>query len=102
MRNYKDRHRPIEKELLHLDFRSELSAFDKHFYFGSIEHLKSITKQDYLRNRSKPLKNVIESGEIIQIRTKIQNDKVIELTSEELKMIAIAEGKGSEKPCLRM
>lgn len=34
MNPQKEREQPIEKELVYIDFRGELSAFDKFFYFG--------------------------------------------------------------------
>ncbi|MBD1997828.1 AAA family ATPase [Leptolyngbya sp. FACHB-541] len=66
--------RPIELKVTHLDFRGELPAFDKYFYFPDPKHLaervrsakvrgklrRDYRKQDYLRQRSKPLRKAIE------------------------------------------
>lgn len=51
----------IEKNAIYLDFRSEISAFDKYFYHGDLKQtLRNNTKQDHIRSRSKYLKEVIE------------------------------------------
>jgi predicted ATPase len=65
---------PIKLKVIHLDFRGELPAFDKYFYFPDPKHLadrarsakvsgklrREYRKQDYLRQRSRPLKKEIE------------------------------------------
>lgn len=65
---------PISLEVIHLDFRGELPAFDKYFYFPDQAHLRQrakaakgvkvlrrgYRKQDYLRRRSPLLKKKIE------------------------------------------
>lgn len=52
------RNPPIKKPVKFLDFRSELSAFDKFFHFGQFKNRKTITsKQDYLRKYSVYIKN---------------------------------------------
>jgi predicted ATPase len=65
---------PIKLKVVHLDFRGELPAFDKYFYFPDPKHLarriryakehgslrREYRKQDYLRQRSKSLKKAIE------------------------------------------
>lgn len=57
----KTRWNPIEKEVTYIDFRSELSAFDKCFYFGHFEKAPSIKNiKDFLRLRSKSLKKIID------------------------------------------
>ncbi|MGG4103661.1 AAA family ATPase [Paenibacillus lautus] len=85
----KPRSNPIEKDLVYIDFRKELSAFDKFFYFGSIDHLRSSSKQDYIRLQSVKLKNLIDSGEIHEIRGCVQNENVIQLTEAEIKAVAL-------------
>jgi ABC-type branched-subunit amino acid transport system ATPase component len=69
---------PIKLKVIHLDFRGELPAFDKYFYFPDPKHLeerirsakergvlrREYRKQDYLRQRSKPLKKEIEKSGI--------------------------------------
>ncbi|MEQ9406420.1 MAG: AAA family ATPase [Fuerstiella sp.] len=65
---------PIDCAIVHLDFRGELPAFDKYFYFPDPSHLASRSayakrrrvlrreykKQDYLRQRSRRLRNHLE------------------------------------------
>ena len=52
----------IDKEVVYLDFRSEISAFDKYFYHGDLNKSQRITsKQDFLRARSEYLKQCIDS-----------------------------------------
>lgn len=87
MKTNQQRSNPIEKELVYIDFRKELSAFDKFFYFGNIDHLKSNTKQDYLRLKSKELKHVIETGDIRKVRGNPQNKKPVQLTDVEINII---------------
>jgi predicted ATPase len=51
---------PLEKNVLYLDFRSLLSAYDKFFYFGKFKAGKKITsRQQYVRKYSKHLKTVL-------------------------------------------
>ncbi|MDV3349947.1 AAA family ATPase [Leptothoe sp. LEGE 181152] len=86
--------RPIRLHVRHLDFRGELPAFDKYFYFPDPKHLaerdrdrkKKIdstgriikySKQDYLRSRSSKLKKEIEKSGV-------------DLTNYELKIIRYA------------
>lgn len=78
----------LQKNWVYLDFRSELSAFDKFFYFGSIENLKSKTKQTYLRTKSKQLKNIIENNLTRFVREKRQNNQVINMEDKELEAIS--------------
>lgn len=66
---------PISLKVIHLDFRGELPAFDKYFYFPDPKHLANrdreakkrwgksrqpYRKQDYLRQRSIRLKKALE------------------------------------------
>lgn len=69
---------PVKLKVTHLDFRGELPAFDKYFYFPDPKHLKdrirsakkrgvlrrAYRKQDYLRRRSIPLRKEIEKSSI--------------------------------------
>lgn len=79
---------PIRLKVTHLDFRGELPAFDKYFYFPDPKHLevrahyarkqgklrRAYRKQDYLRRRSGPLKKQMEK-------------EGLALTSEELEIL---------------
>ena len=52
----KTRWNAIDKEIIYIDFRAEISAFDKYIYFGELSRSKQInSKQDYLRKQSKHL-----------------------------------------------
>ncbi|MBW4647472.1 MAG: AAA family ATPase [Kastovskya adunca ATA6-11-RM4] len=79
---------PIKIKVTHLDFRGELPAFDKYFYFPDPKHLavlvrsakgrgklrREYRKQDYLRQRSRRLRKAIE-------------EEGIALTTEELEVL---------------
>jgi len=53
----------MKKETVYLDFRSEISAFDKYFYHEDLKQtLRHNTKQDFIRNKSKLLREVIDSN----------------------------------------
>jgi predicted ATPase len=53
----------IVKEVFYLDFRSELSAYDKYFYFSNFRATKTIkSKQDSIRIKSKHLKKAIDTN----------------------------------------
>ncbi|GAB2553058.1 ATP-dependent nuclease [Gracilibacillus alcaliphilus] len=78
----------IEKSRVYLDFRGELSAFDKFFYFGTVENLKAKSKQDYLRRKSLQLNNIISNGLERKIRKQEQNRPVYNMSSEEIEAIS--------------
>ncbi|HEX8278113.1 MAG TPA: AAA family ATPase [Segetibacter sp.] len=91
----KKRNEPLEKEVVYIDFRSELSAFDKYFYFKKPKQTKTIkTRQDYLRKYSVYLKKVIDRKEKIFIyRQKPRNEPLKEFNNEELGHISNILGK---------
>ena len=81
--------------VLYIDFKSILSAFDKYFFFDTHhQKLKANSKQAYLRDKTIRLRNAIEkkqiqyspSGEAI-------NKKVINLSAEELKAMSKILGR---------
>ncbi|ELV8679622.1 ATP-dependent nuclease [Vibrio vulnificus] len=54
------RWKKMQKNVVYIDFRAELSSFDKFFYFGTYTKSNSInSKQAFLRKRSKVLKKHI-------------------------------------------
>jgi predicted ATPase len=53
-----ERNSPVDKEVIYLDFRAEVSAFDKIFHFSK-EGLED--RKDRLRSRSKYLKRLFEN-----------------------------------------
>ncbi|MCO7223767.1 ATP-dependent endonuclease [Pleionea sp. CnH1-48] len=58
------RWKKMEKDVVYIDFRAELSSFDKFFYFGTYTKSNSInSKQDFLRRRSKVLKEHVSQLE---------------------------------------
>ena len=89
-----DRDKPIEKNVVYIDFRAELSAFDKFFYFGNIKGLRSRNKQDYIRYQSIHLKKIISGEERVINKSKGQYNKAVkDLNAEELKNISYILGK---------
>ncbi|QDX95396.1 hypothetical protein EEL30_25830 [Brevibacillus laterosporus] len=88
------RDRPLQKKVIYMDFRSELSAFDQYFYFGALDkYISSKTKQDYIRIQSKKLKSAIELDKIYSLKGAKQNELVSELNENELKIISYILGK---------
>jgi len=89
------RNQPIEKDVVYIDFRSELSAFDKYFYFKNPRRTQSIkTRQDFLRKYSVFLKKVIDGRDPIITRyKKQQNEPIRSFSANELQHISFILGK---------
>ncbi|MBI2722479.1 MAG: AAA family ATPase [Bacteroidetes bacterium] len=89
------RNEPIEKNVVYIDFRSELSAFDKYFYFKNPHKSSTIkNKQDYLRKYSVFLRRIIDGTERIITRYGIRRSEPLKnLSSEELEWISYILGK---------
>ena len=52
---------PIDKRVVYIDFRSELSAFDQYFYFGDLHKTTRVnSKQDFIRSKSTYLRKTID------------------------------------------
>ncbi|WP_183422730.1 ATP-dependent nuclease [Lacticaseibacillus paracasei] len=80
---------PIEWNNLYIDFRQELSAYDKFFYFGDISGLKSATKQEFVRAVSPQLQRALDDNEkIYRVNGREQNQKSVTLSNEELHFIS--------------
>lgn len=63
---------PIVKPVIYLDFRSELSAFDKYFHFGQLNRTITLNnKQDVLRKYSKYVRDSLDENR----STKVYNRK---------------------------
>ena len=97
MRTRKDkneRDKPISKNVVYLDFRSELSAFDKFFYFGNLRSSKARNKQEFIRHKSSSLNNLLKGKKkIIKSNTRVLNEPVESLSDEELKWISYIMGR---------
>ncbi len=89
----KTRWNTIDKNIYYLDFRYELSAFDKYFYFGTRPNTKRMkSKQDLIRKYSSKIKNAYDFDRETSMRTR-KASKPIKLTNEELKTISSILGK---------
>lgn len=89
----KKRRPAIEKKVIYLDFRAELSAFDQFFYFGSFKSSSTLkNKQDVLRKYSKYVKTAIDTDAIVTVRNR-KNRAPAKLTVNEIKTIAKILGK---------
>jgi hypothetical protein len=83
-----NRFSPIDKNVIYLDFRSELSAFDKFFHFLNFSSRKHKTKQDYLRHYSKKLKKAFDENNIIIYRNTTKNKLKVTLSDLETKIVS--------------
>lgn len=92
--NKNERDSPIVKNVVYLDFRSELSAFDKYFYFGNLKFSKARNKQEFLRRKSSSLNKII-TGEKPTIRssTRNLNQPIETLSADELRWISFVLGR---------
>lgn len=86
--NESERNSPIKKNVIYLDFRSELSAFDKFFHFLNFSSSKHKSKQDYLRHYSRKLKQAFEEDKIIIYRNHIKNKPKIVLSAIEVNIVS--------------
>lgn len=63
-----DRWSAVKRDVLYLNFRGELGAFDQFFWFGQLKRDAVHTKQDELRKQAQILRRVINSGKESLIR----------------------------------
>ncbi|AWM32110.1 ATP-dependent nuclease [Hymenobacter nivis] len=83
----------IEKKVVYLDFRAELSAFDQFFYFGQFSITSTLrSKQDVLRKYSKYVKSAIDTGTVVSVRNR-KNSVPVTLTAAEIATVAKILGK---------
>ena len=88
------RNPPIQKHVVYIDFRAELSAYDKYFYFSDLRRTKTIqSKQDYIRKYSWKLKEIIDHNITYSYRGYLKNDKPIALSQKELDAVSKILGK---------
>lgn len=83
----------VIKDVVYLDFRAALSAFDKFFYFGNFRSTATLkNKQDVLRKYSAYLKRAIDTDRVISSNKR--KNKVPELlTAAELTAVSGILGK---------
>lgn len=88
------RNNPIDKNVEYVDFRSELSAFDRYMYFMPFNSTKSInSKQDFVRKYSKKIREAFDSKKVIIQYKKPSNKIVKTLTADEVKVVSKILGK---------
>lgn len=108
-----DRWNPVKGKVLYINFRKELSAFDKYFYFGKhpvgaaptesaakggakakVARRRILTKMDQVRYDSTLLKRVIEAGDTSELyrKRKIATENRL-LTKEELGVVSYVLGR---------
>lgn len=85
---------PLDKNVVYIDFRAELSAFDKYFYFGDTKGSSTRLKQEFIRKKSKQLQEIIAGKrDFFHTRAGKVNKPVRTITNEELKWISFILGK---------
>jgi len=90
---HKTRWKLLEREVLYLDFRYELSAYDKYFYFGERPNTVTMkTKQDLIRRYAARLAQSYSKNCETSFRS-LKASKPISLGNEELKIISEILGK---------
>lgn len=89
-----ERHTPVEKNVVYLDFRSELSAFDKYFYFGDTRKSKAKNKQEFIRRKSSFLKKALTNENYVaHSKGRNLNKPVRRLNTNELNIISYILGR---------
>lgn len=111
----KDRWNPVSRDVLYINFRKELSAFDKYFYFGKdpapqISTAKTkqnsgksvsrriTSKMDQVRRDAELLARVIESGDTSYLyhKRKVATENRL-LTQDELDTVSFVLGRKYEE-----
>jgi energy-coupling factor transporter ATP-binding protein EcfA2 len=100
-----DRWNPVSRKVLYINFRKELSAFDKYFYFGkdpvnpnikakASSPRKILTKNDQVRYDATLLARVIASGTTAEVhrKRKIATENRL-LVKEELDTVSFVLGR---------
>lgn len=103
----KDRWNPVVREVLYINFRKELSAFDKYFYFGKepspqgqaregakVSSRRITSKMDQVRHDAELLARVIETGDTSYVyrgRKVATENRLLNL--EELDMVSYVLGR---------
>lgn len=107
----KDRWNPVSRKVLYINFRKELSAFDKYFYFGKepvphappkkgtkVSPLRISSKMDQVRHDAELLARVIEAGDASYVHRsrKVATENRL-LDEDELAMIGYVLGREYEE-----
>lgn len=111
----KDRWNPVSRDVLYINFRKELSAFDKYFYFGKDPAPQTSTaktkqnpgksvsrritsKMDQVRRDAELLARVIESGDTSYLyhKRKVATENRL-LTQDELDTVSFVLGRKYEE-----
>lgn len=91
----KTRWKAIDKDVIYLDFRAEIGAYDCYFWYG--EHQKTVTmntKQDRIRKQSKYLRKVINGKtDSYFLHEKQKVKKYIELSREACEVVSYILGQ---------
>lgn len=107
----KDRWNPVSRKVLYINFRKELSAFDKYFYFGKnpvphrppkrgdkVSPLRISSKMDQVRQDAELLARVIAAGDTSYIHRgrKVASENRL-LENVELEMVSFVLGRKYEE-----
>lgn len=107
----KDRWNPVSRKVLYINFRKELSAFDKYFYFGKhpiphtapkkgakVSPLRISSKMDQVRHDAELLARVIDSGNTSYVHRshKVATENRL-LDKGELAMVSYVLGREYEE-----
>lgn len=85
---------PVEKEVEYIDFRSELSAFDKYMYFQTFNSSKRIkSKQDFVRRYSPKLKQAFEENIVVNLYNQDMNETSMLISNDEIEAVSYILGK---------
>jgi len=91
------RWKAIQKRVLYLDFRSELSAYDKYFYHSAFDRNISTlaNKKEFVRRRAFYLATALSDGRDSHVYYKMERiaEKAAELTAEEREMVSEILGR---------
>lgn len=91
-----EREPPVRKNVVYIDFRAELSAFDIAYHFGFSKNNRETRKAE-LRNRSRYLKNLFETGSAKMPKRGNKAGKCSELSTEAVSIINWILGKSYSK-----
>lgn len=84
------RNKNIDMNVVYIDFKAILSAFDKYFYF---HEPRTRSKQSYLRDKAKTLKRVLSADVIVTKNGKALNKKPVWLSEKEIENLSTIMGK---------